>query len=112
MGAPNTGQATNSAPNSVTFLKSEVLVSGWMVEQSTKSLPFALACRAVSMVEVMASSSPTHVKMMSDFVMSSSIVLATTDFPDCNVLANSVYGVSQLFALKAVSTTEVTERTS
>lgn len=95
MGAPNTGQATNSAPASVTFLESEVLVSGWMVEQSTKSFPLGLDCKAVSIVEVMAASSPTHVKMMSDFETTSSMVLATRDFPDGNVLANSVYRVSQ-----------------
>lgn len=96
MGAPNTGQATNSAPASVTFLESEVLVSGWTVEQSTKSFPLGLDLRAMSMVELIAASSPTHVKMISDFETTSSMVLATMDFPDGSVLANSVYRVRQL----------------
>ena len=66
------------------------VVSGWTVEQSTKSLPFTSPFTAVAIVSVIAASSPRHVKMMSDLETASSKLDATVDFPEGNFTFRSV----------------------
>ena len=58
------------------------VVSGWTVEQSTKSLPFTFPFSAVAIVSLIAASSPRHVKMMSALDTASSRLDATVDFPE------------------------------
>ena len=58
-----------------------MVVSGWIVEQSTNSLPFKPDFRQVSTVSSMALSSPTQVKMMSEGSIASSMVFATLVLP-------------------------------
>lgn len=57
------------------------VVSGWTVEQSTKSFPLTLPFIIVATVSLTAASSPRHVKMISDFEIASSMLLATVDPP-------------------------------
>jgi hypothetical protein len=71
------------------------VVSGWIVEQSTNSLPLTFwDFRAVSMVSVMALSSPTQAKMMSAAETASSMEVATFTLSDGSVSAS--------FSLRAV----------
>lgn len=56
-------------------------MSGWTVEQSTKILFWTEDFKAVSMVEVMAASLPTQVKIMSALETASGIVVAMVHFP-------------------------------
>ena len=60
------------------------------MEQSTKSLPLTSHWTAVAIVSVIAASSPRQVKMMSDLVTASSIVLATVDLPSGSLACRSM----------------------
>ena len=79
----------NSVPTTIILFAKSSVVSGWTVEQSTKSFPLTPFLSIVSVVSLTAASSPTQVKMMSDFEMTSFMEEATTDFPDGKVLLKS-----------------------
>ena len=69
--------ATNSSPWAVIFFSSALVVSGWMVEESTSSLLVGFNSRMLSTIASTDASLPRHMKMMSAFWTTSAMVAAT-----------------------------------
>ena len=72
------------------LLANPFVESGWIVEQSAKSLPFTSNFIALAIVSLTAASSPRQVKIMSALDTASSKLDATVDFPGGNCALRSV----------------------